>query len=382
VLANLAAVLAMIPAPVALAPTEPAPTDVTLAWTSAARTEAVITWDETGDVRNKLVLIGANGPAAVEPKFVEAGQPNRTSMWGGLLDESFHVEVTVVDADGNELSDPAESPEFDTNRDPAAVITSVVPRPDGTIRMTWKPGVQTDPNPGDPLDTPDIPFRYIPVASQATFPEYDELAPATTATSFVVPKRETPVQVGLKTAENGWYGWTGVTVQVLAGSLTVSVKTGDKLTVSGKATKYTRVCDLAACERFTWDDEFRKLQLQKRDGAGWTTVANTAARKDGTYTFSAAFTGAGNYRVVAPATNGKQGQDAREYVFSKVLSVAGGGNNAGGGNDGGGNNGGEGGGGGLPITGTPVMWIALAGGLLVVLGVAFATLGRVRRRKS
>jgi hypothetical protein len=32
-------------------------------------------------------------------------------------------------------------------------------------------------------------------------------------------------------------------------------------------------------------------------------------------------------------------------------------------------------GGGLPITGTPVMWIALAGGLLVVPGVVFATLG-------
>ncbi|WP_249997889.1 hypothetical protein [Actinoplanes sp. M2I2] len=394
-LGYLAAVLALSPAttgaPVAMAPSEPAPTNVTLAWTSDARTEAVITWDEAGDARTRLELIGGGG-ISMQPKFVEAGRPNRTPMWGGLFGANFRVRVTVVDADGNALSEPADSPEFDTDQDPAAVVTSVVPRADGTILMTWKPGEYTDPNPGDPLDTPVVPVRYIPVASQPVYTDYDHLAEPTTATSFVIPKRPTPLAVGLRTAPNGWFGYTGVSVPVDGGRLTVKARTGAKLTVTGKAIKLTRACDLSACEAFVWDNPDRRLTLQRRAGATWTTVATTVSRADGTYTFTTARAGAGAYRVLAPPTARVTGQAAQGIVISDVVTVA-----AGGGPTasptpsaspaptaapapGTGSDGGSGGGGSLPITGTPVMWVALAGGLLVLLGVVFATLGRARRR--
>jgi len=144
VLGFLASLLALTPAagvPVALrAPSAPAPVNVTLAWTSEAHTAAVISWEETGDVRNKIDIVGADGsPTFIASQFAEAGQPNQVPMFPGLSDASYRVVVRVVDAAGTELSDPARSPEFDTDREPPPVMKSVVPREDGSIRMTWEP---------------------------------------------------------------------------------------------------------------------------------------------------------------------------------------------------------------------------------------------------
>nr|WP_221376064.1 hypothetical protein [Actinoplanes polyasparticus] len=78
----------------------------------------------------------------------------------------------VVDADGNELSEPAFSPEFDTDRTVPARITSAVPQIDGSVRFWWVPGAYIDSNPGDPLDLPaEDPSRYQPVVTQPVSPE-------------------------------------------------------------------------------------------------------------------------------------------------------------------------------------------------------------------
>ncbi|MBU2665743.1 hypothetical protein KOI35_19725 [Actinoplanes bogorensis] len=378
---NIAAVLALTAgSPVALlAPTEPAPTNVTLAWTSAAHTEAVITWDETGDVRNQIDIVFADGRTThIASKFAEAGQPNRVPLFAGLFDQDYRILVRVVDADGAELSEPASSPEFDTDREPAATITLVQPREDGSILMRWKPGAYTDPNPGDPLDVPaDLPYRYRPVASQPSFNEYDQLAEPTTETSFVVPAREAPMRVGLRNVPNEWYGYNGISAAVEGTKLTgVVTATGGTVRATGKAVRTVRACDPGPCWTEDNADNGRALTLQSRAGAGspWQTVATGRTRADGSYSLAGDFAGAAGYRVVAPAVSATGEGTARTFAATPVVAVAGGDGPAGGG-------GGGSGGGGLPITGTPVMWIAIGGGLLVLLGVLFAVLGRRTRQK-
>lgn len=395
---NLVAVLALTPAvaglPAALAPIAPAPANVRVAWTSAARTDVAITWDEAGATRNRLTLVRADDGVThnVEPKLVEADQPNRALLWQGLYDTDFRVRVVAIDADGAEVGEPAFSPVFDTDRDPAARLVSVVPREDGSILMSWRPGTSTDPNPGDPLDTPD-PVRYIPVASVFEFNEYEELAAPTTATSFVVPPRRTPVDVGLRTAPNGWYGWTGATASVAGDRLTVTIPRratiGGTVTVTGRAVKLGRLCDLGPCPTVEEDDAGRELRLQERAGAtGWRTVATTKARKGGTYTFRVPFAGTRDYRVVAPVVALPPGaviagRAARVFAATAVTTTTGVPGPAGGGTgDGGGAGDGGGSGGGLPITGAPVAALAVGGGLLVGIGAALALIGRRRRRPT
>jgi hypothetical protein len=383
---HLAALIALTPAtgvPVALPPpTEPAPTNVTLAWTSDAHTSAMIRWDETGDVRDQIDIVRADGSATfIASQFAEAGQPNEVPLFGGLYDTDFRILVRVVDADGTALSDPASSPEFDTDRVPAAVIKSVVPREDGSILMTWAQGTYTDPNPGDPLDIPPVtPYRYTPVASVIDFNDWDDVGKPTTATSFVVPARESPVKVGLRSPTNEWYGWTGTDAQVEGNRLTTRIPSsatiGGKLTVTGKSVRLTRICDPGPCWFGEWDDQGREVRLQTRTarGAPWRTVATAKARKGGAYTLKAGFAGTGDYRVVEPAINFTPPDgDARAFAATAVTTVRG---VTGPVDDN--DTGGQGGG--LPITGAPVAWIAVAGGLLVALGMALAAAGRIRRR--
>nr|WP_221376065.1 hypothetical protein [Actinoplanes polyasparticus] len=91
-LANLAAVLATIPAPVALAPTEPAPTDVQLAWASAEHRNFAVTWDEAGDYRNRIDIEPVDGePANLAGQFTEPGQPNRVVLDTGLFDVDYRI---------------------------------------------------------------------------------------------------------------------------------------------------------------------------------------------------------------------------------------------------------------------------------------------------
>nr|WP_221379003.1 hypothetical protein [Actinoplanes polyasparticus] len=377
---NIAAVLVLTPAAgltAALAPTVPAPSDVRLAWTSAAQTDVAITWDETGATRNRLTLVraGDGGTANVEPKLVEADQPDRALLWQGLHDTDFRVRVVAVDAAGAEISEPAFSPVFDTDRGPAARVVSVVPREDGSILMTWRPGTYTDPNPGDPLDTPG-PFRYIPIASMFEFNEYEQLAPPTTATSFVVPPRPGPVDVGLRTAPNGWYGYTDVGAPVQGNRLTATIPgeatIGGTVTVTGRAFKLNRLCDRGPCPTVEEDDAGRELRLQERAGttAGWRTVATTKARQDGTYTLEVPFTGTRHYRVVAPVVGLPPARVAQLFAATTATTTTGVSGPAGGG----------GSGGGLPITGAPVVAVALGGGLLVAVGAVLALTGRRRQR--
>ncbi|MBM2619418.1 hypothetical protein JIG36_28080 [Actinoplanes sp. LDG1-06] len=383
---DLVAALALTPTvagvPAALAPTVPAPSDVRVAWTSAAHTDVAITWDETGATRNRLTLVRAGDGVAesVEPKVVEADQPDRALLWPGLSDTSYRVRVVAIDADGAEISEPAFSPVFDTDRDPAAHIVGVVPREDGSILMTWRPGPYTDPNPGDPLDTPG-PFRYVPVASVFEFNEYDELAAPTTATSFVVPARPAPVNVGLRSAPNGWYGYTGVSAPVQGNRLTVTIPRkatiGGTVTVTGRAVKLNRLCDPGPCPTVEENDAGRELRLQERTAtaAGWRTVATTKARKDGTYTLEAPFAGTRTYRVVAPAVALAPGRVAQVFAATAETTATGVTGPVGTG-DGGGS------GGGLPITGAPVVALAVGGGLLVAAGAALALTGRRRNRPA
>ncbi|GAA2628978.1 hypothetical protein [Paractinoplanes durhamensis] len=81
-LAALVAAAALGGAPIALAaPTEPAPTDVTSAWNSSAHDGATITWSETGDVRNRVDIVAADGTTIGQnPQFTEAGQPNEVPL--------------------------------------------------------------------------------------------------------------------------------------------------------------------------------------------------------------------------------------------------------------------------------------------------------------
>jgi hypothetical protein len=388
----LVAAAALGGAPIALAaPTEPAPTDVTLAWNSSAHDGATITWSETGDVRNRVDVVAADGSTIGEnPQYTEAGQPNGVPLQRLAVDTSYRVEVRVVDAAGNVLSEPGFSPDFDTDRQPPAVITTVVPHEDGSILMTWEPGKYNDPNPGDPLDVPPVlPYKYIPIASTVPVDEYDELSGPTAARRFLVPSRQSPVDVGLRAVPNEWSYQTGgdPTLSVQGTGLTATIPhtatIGGKLTITGKSERLVRFCSHFWCQVDTYDDGGRGLQVQSRTSAGaaWHTVATTRAGKTGTFSVKVPFAASADYRVVAPVVTWKRSdgnRKPRSYASTEATAVEG---VAGGGS--GDNGAGEGGGGGgLPITGPPAGWIAAIGGLLVLLGGGLALATRPRRPTS
>ncbi|SNY14957.1 hypothetical protein [Paractinoplanes atraurantiacus] len=288
----------------------------------------MVTWGETGDVRNRVEVVEADGTAVpVAPIVVEAGRPNRSGLpgFGGLpIAAGLRVAVTVLDEDDAVISEAGLSPIFDTNRPPVPVIETVTPREDGTARFTWRPGAVVDSTPGDPLDVPvEEPQLLMPVATYLIFNGWDDLAdePTTDRSAEVTADRMKPYYVGVKTQPNEW------------------VPPGGKLTVTGKSVSLVRVCDAGPCWWVPEDDAGRLLRLQSRAGrsAAWQTVATTRALANGTFVFAVKFPGAGDYRVVAPPVVGSESHDALAYF-------------------------------------------AAAGGLLVVLGALLALAGRGRRR--
>ncbi|MEU8813944.1 hypothetical protein [Actinoplanes sp. NPDC048796] len=389
---NLVAALALA-GPVAgvpsvpLAPAEPAPTNVTVAW-APDHSEVVVTWDETGDVRNGVEVVNPDGsPSGVAWRLVEAGQPNRLPLpdYGGSHYHDLRVAVTVVDENDQVISEPGLSPVFDTNGPPQPVIETVVPREDGTVAFTWRSGVEVDTTPNDPLDLPaPVPARFVPVASYSNFNDYEVLAAEPiTATSFVVPARDTPYNVGVRTAPNEWT-FNGVSAPVdgtrVTATIPKKVAPGGRLTVTGRALYLTRACDPGPCWSIENDDAGRLLRLQARtgEGAAWQNVATARARADGKFTLSVKSPGSRDYRVVAPPVARAANRDAKAYFATPVTRTKETPPTAGG------DTGGTGGGGGLPITGSSVAGTTLGGSLLVAFGAALLLTGRRRsaRRRA
>ncbi|SNY14970.1 hypothetical protein SAMN05421748_1011252 [Paractinoplanes atraurantiacus] len=323
-LGNLIAALALT-APVAGTPVtleaEPAPTNVTVAWASPTHDKVVITWDETGDVRNRIEAVNADGSPANYPQFAEAGQPNRLEVdkFSVAAGESgdVRIAVTVTGPTSEAISEPGLSPAFDTDMPPAPVLTSVEPLTDGTIKVNWTPGqVRADVNPGDPLDVPAVqPPLFVPVE---LFTDPRELSEPSTATSFVFGGPASAITaVGVHTVNewtvNGYLGWraTASYGDVAGTRVTATIPrtspAGKKLTITGKAIMIRSFCDSGLrCQTYEYDDAGRSLRLEYRTGAGaaWRTVATTKAGADGKYTVSTTFPGIGEYRVVAPVVIG------------------------------------------------------------------------------
>ncbi|MFF5081010.1 hypothetical protein ACFY36_28500 [Actinoplanes sp. NPDC000266] len=393
-LANLVAALALAGPSALLAPVEAAPTKVTVAWASDAHDAVVVTWDETGDVRNRVELVNPDGsPSGVAPLTVEAGQPNRSPLpgFGAIYNFDLQVAVSVVDENDQVVSERGLSPVFDTNGPPQPVIETVVPRENGTVAFSWRPGEAADTTPGDPLDVPAAtPVRFTPFVASSTVNDVEALTPAPVAvTSFVVPDRPKPLRVGVRTTPNEWT-FNGESAPVDGTRVTATIPKkatiGGKVTVTGKAVHLTRVCDPGVCGAEEHEDAGRLLRLQERpnDRVAWRTVASTRAGADGAFRFSVKSPGTRDYRVVAPPVTRAADREAKAYFATPATTTKAKPPAAGGGGynepepepgTGGGTGGGEGG---LPITGAPVAGIALTGGLLVALGAAFLRLGRRR----
>ncbi|XVV11454.1 hypothetical protein ACQP2X_42550 [Actinoplanes sp. CA-131856] len=337
VIAALALTAPVTGTPVTLeAPTEPAPTNVTVAWASPAHEEVVITWDETGDVRNRIETVRADGSSANYPLFTEAGQPNRlvVDKYSVALGTSgdVRVSVTATDLTSEPVSEPGLSTLFDTDMPPAPVLTSVEPLADGTIKVNWTPGqVRADVTPGDPLDVTAVePPLFVPVE---LFTDPRELAEPSTATSFVFAGPASAITaVGVHTVNewtvNGYLGWRAtVSYGDVAGTrVTATIPrtapAGKKLTVTGKAIMIRSFCDSGLrCQTYEYDDSGRSLSLEYRTGAGaaWRTVATTKAGSDGKFTVSTTFPGIGEYRVTAPVVVGN-GDKLAQAPFSTAAS--------------------------------------------------------------
>ena len=330
-LADLAAIVALLPAagvPVAQIPIEPAPLNVRLAWTSPDHKRFAVTWDETGDVRNKVELVRAGGTTeAAAVKYAKAGQPNRVAFDAIFPDNDWIVRVTVVDAGGDPLSKPAESPEFDTDGPPPAVLTSVVPRVDGSVRLTWMPGRYTDSNPNDPLDLPaTVPPRYQPIAVDRVAGGAPVVLgpPVAGAGSFVVTGRKVPMDVGVRTVPNEWSRSQDVTAPVdgtvLSAAMPSSASTGGALTVTGLSVRRSGYCASGPC----WDEDTadpgREVLLQTRTGTRgpWRTLATTKTGTDGRFSFTTASAGPGNLRVIAMPLFGTAGGTGAAYAETPV----------------------------------------------------------------
>ncbi|SNY14963.1 hypothetical protein [Paractinoplanes atraurantiacus] len=418
-LGNLIAAVALatpvVGAPVALkAPAEPTPSNVTLAWTSPAHTEFAVTWEETGDVRNQVAVTPSGAPNNFgTKKIVEAGQPNRLVVkvrdpFNGLEEgKAYAFAVSTVDAAGAVISETAYSPVFDTDGPPTPVITSVTPGADGKIELKWAPGKTTaDTTPGDPLDVPaETPPRFDPLVLDGGDPR--SVAEASTATSYVYAGPITSIySVGVH-AINEWSfpntqaywppnsSYAKAADSQVTATVPKTVAAGGKLTVTGTATAIQLFCDSGLrCWVDKRGDEGRSLRLESRAGAGaaWQLVTTAKAGKDGKFTFSVAFPGTRDYRVVAPVIVGNSDKLAQAPFATAATTVTGPGSGTGG-QPGGeqpteepteqpGTGGTGGGGGGLPITGAPIVWISVAGGLLLALGAAFFVSGRLRRRTT
>ncbi|MET0414723.1 MAG: hypothetical protein ABW022_01710 [Actinoplanes sp.] len=379
-----AGLLALAPTPAVPVADVPAPIEVTVAWETPRQDQRVlITWKETGDQRNRIDVINADGtPTSWQGQIVEAGQPNQHVWTGWTRDGDFRVQVRAIDAEGNPLSEAGVSVAFDTDRPSAPVMKTAVPREDGSVAITWAAGVPyTDDNPGDPLDLPAAePPQYIPLATIFNFNEFEDAGTPTTATSAVVAKRDLPARYSVRSVANEW-GYQAATESLLVWGSKISAtipkkaETGKPLKVTGKAIRVQRACDPGPCGQIDLDDPNRLVRLEARTGANddWESVATVRTAANGTFTLQVTSPGTRQYRVVAPVVLKSGEQDAMGYAATgvtttKAVAAAGGGDTGGTG------------GGGLAITGTPVGLIAAIGGLLVALGAVFMLTGRRRRR--
>ena len=380
-LAHLAAFAALLPAaatPAALAPAPAAPTDLTIAWTSD-HSNAVVSWQEAEDQADHITLNTLDGkPVDGYQWDLPVGHPNEFSIYFPV-DQDLRVVVQPVDAAGQPLGDAARSAAFDTDQSVKLTLTGALPQVDGTIRMTWKATPIPDDTPNDPLDLPPTPAGFIPFASDPRWNEADDLVTAPiTATSFVVPARQLPEQVGLRTVPNEFgsdYAAADVDRTALTASIPHTATTGRTLQVTGVSKLVSRACDPGICFTQTAEDPGRVLHLEARTSATapWQTVATTkTATKTGKYSFRITSPGTRDYRVVAEAVGWKSASVALGYAATATVTTHSGSSGSGGA--------GGGDGGGLPITGAPTAWIAAAGALLVALGAALAMAGRRRRR--
>jgi LPXTG-motif cell wall-anchored protein len=373
VLVHLAALAALLPA--ALAPAAPPPTGVTLAWATDAHLAVVLTWHETGDYADHITLTDLDGrPTSEEPFEVAAGEPDQLAVPVGRLpvNEDLRFSVQPVDADGQPLGEATASAGFDTDQTPVPVVVGAVPRPDGSVLLTWKPGQYHDDTPGDPLDLPAPPARYFPLVSTPNFNSWDGLTTEPIAGESFVATKPLPEWLGVVATPNefGNDRFPENIARILRTDLKVSIPrtatTGRPLQVSGTSILTVRICDPGPCQTEPDPDSGRVLQLQERTGANasWHTVATTKASvKTGAYQFRITSPGTRDYRVVAdaeplqPATAQAKSYAATAAVTTRSTT----------------------GGGGLPITGAPVAWIAAAGVLLAALGAGLVLAGRRRK---
>ena len=391
-LAQLAAFAVLLPAAATPAPLTPpelpaaapaaaAAGDVTLAWVSDFHTQIVATWPETGDQADRITLNKLDGTVVEGYGWqVPAGEPKQLTFANWPLDQDLRLTVQPVDSAGQPVGSAGRSPAFDTDLPAHPTLTQGVPRADGTISLAWRPGTYHDDTPGDPLDLPAGPVRFIPVSSNPSFREFIDLVKTPiTGTSFVVPVREMPQWAGVRTTPNE-FGSAYATMAVARTDLTASIPhtaaVGRSMQVTGVSKLTDRICDPGPCGVGTHEDPARVLHLEARTGASspWRTVATTTtATKTGKYSFRITSPGTRDYRVVAEAVAWKPGHDARSYdATSAVTTRSGAGSGSGTTGDGGG----------LPITGAPTAWIAAAGALLVALGAVLAMAGRRRRRPT
>jgi LPXTG-motif cell wall-anchored protein len=381
-LAHLAAFAALLPAaaaPAALAPAVAAATDVTIAWTSDPRS-AVVTWQEADDQADHITLNTLDGqPVEGYQWDLPVGHPNEFAI-GLPVDEDLRVVVQPVDAAGQPVGDAARSAAFDTDQTAKLTLTGALPRADGTVLMTWKATPIPDDTPNDPLDLPPTPIAFVPFGVAPQLNEtVDLVTTPITATSFVVPARQLPEQVGLRTVPNEFgsdYAASDVQRTDLTASIPRTATTGRTLQVTGVSKLTSRACDPGICFTQTFEDAGRVLHLEARTGATapWQTVATaTTATKTGKYRFRITSPGTRDYRVVAEPVGWQPGSYARSYAATATITTrSGSASDGGGGEDDGG----------LPITGAPAAWIAAAGALLVALGAALVAAGRRRRRAT
>lgn len=288
----------------------PAPVDVTIGWSSAAHTAVVVTWrDPGGPVANAVSLRRVEDNAVWELQAVAADAPDRVEVsvsWLNAGTSVLRIEVTAVDSDGS-AGPPASSPAFDTSVQ-GLRFTRAEPRFDTSFDLAWRPWLDPDTTPGDPLDLPPTPVRYTVYASH-TQAGWDLLRGPSDATQFVVPApRGTPYWIEVIPSPNEWGRSYDVSLRPVRTTLTTDIParatSGRPVVVTGRADHVTRICDPGVCWQPTDPAAMRAVTLEARAGTAgpWRTAARVVTGRDGAFRFAVAAGPAGmwQYRVVAP----------------------------------------------------------------------------------
>ncbi len=279
--------------------TDPAPTNVTVAWATSAHKSILITWDETGDVENVVTLQDRSGTVDIYgPQDVPAGQPNREVLpadAGGTM----RAAVVIGKPGSTPLSDPGYSVYFDTSAPPKPTLTSVVPRADGTVTITWTKNTVPDTTPGDPLDLPEAPVGYT-VYTNSYPNNFDDLVPVgptTTSTSEVLPHVASPYFVWIQTTSNEWGYSSSSDITVGTTKVTIARSAG-ATELTGIVSAVELACDQVTCDLAPWPSPGRTVSLEAHSGSGWSTVDSAKTSSTGRYTFHVRPSETTAYRVV------------------------------------------------------------------------------------